>query len=84
MLRTALVVENLRVVRVLIGGEPLQTVLQEFEEEIKDLRTRTEPAGSRGSPTGRSPCHCAVRGRRDYGVKGGPQDPSRSDRGSDP
>jgi hypothetical protein len=38
MLRTALVVEHLRVVRVLIGGEPLQTVLQEFEEEIKDLK----------------------------------------------
>ena len=38
MLRTRLVVENLRVVRVLIGGKPLLEVLQEFEEEIKDLK----------------------------------------------
>ena len=38
MLRTALVVENLRVVRVLIGGQPLLEVLKEFEEELKDLK----------------------------------------------
>lgn len=38
MLRTALAVENIRVVRVLIGGEPLLEVLKEFEDEIKDLK----------------------------------------------
>ncbi len=38
MLRTALAVENIRVVRVLIGGQPLLEVLKEFEEEIKDLK----------------------------------------------
>ena len=37
MLRTATVVEHVRVVRVLIGGEPLLEQLREFEEEIKDL-----------------------------------------------
>ena len=37
MLRAALAVENIRVVRVLIAGEPLLEVLREFEEEIKDL-----------------------------------------------
>jgi hypothetical protein len=37
MVRAALVVENIRVVRFLIGGQPLLEVLQEFEEEIKDL-----------------------------------------------
>jgi hypothetical protein len=38
MVRAALVVENVRVVRVLIGGEPLLEALSEFEEEIKDLK----------------------------------------------
>ena len=38
MLRAALAVENIRVVRVLIGGQPLLEVLKEFEEEIKDLK----------------------------------------------
>ena len=38
MLRAALAVENIRVVRVLIAGEPLLEVLREFEEEIKDLK----------------------------------------------
>ena len=38
MLRVRLVVEHLRVVRVLIGGQPLLEVLKEFEEEIKDLK----------------------------------------------
>ena len=37
MVRAALVVENIRVVRFLIGGEPLLEVLQEFEGELKDL-----------------------------------------------
>jgi hypothetical protein len=37
MLRTALVVEHVRVVRVLIGGEPLLELLREAEEELKDL-----------------------------------------------
>jgi hypothetical protein len=37
MVRAALVVENIRVVRFLIGGKPLLEVLQEFEEELKDL-----------------------------------------------
>jgi hypothetical protein len=37
MLRARLVVEHLRVVRVLISGQPLLEALQEFEEEIKDL-----------------------------------------------
>jgi hypothetical protein len=36
MLRTALVVDHLRVVRAVLGGELLQQV-REFEEEIKDL-----------------------------------------------
>jgi len=38
MVRASLVVENIRVVRVLIGGQPLLEVLKEFEEEIKDLK----------------------------------------------
>ena len=38
MVRATLVVENVRVVRVLIGGEPLLEALREFEEEIKDLK----------------------------------------------
>ena len=38
MIRATLVVENIRVVRVLIGGEPLLEALREFEEELKDLK----------------------------------------------
>ena len=38
MVRASLVVENIRVVRVLIGGEPLLEALREFEEELKDLK----------------------------------------------
>ena len=38
MVRAALVVENVRVVRFLVGGEPLLEVLKEYEEEIKDLK----------------------------------------------
>jgi hypothetical protein len=38
MVRAALVVENIRVVRFLIGGKPLLEVLKEFEEELKDLK----------------------------------------------
>ena len=38
MLRVRLVVENVRVVRVLIGGQPLLEALKEFEEELKDLK----------------------------------------------
>jgi hypothetical protein len=37
MVRAALVVENLRVIRFLIGGQPLLEVLKEFEEEINEL-----------------------------------------------
>jgi hypothetical protein len=40
MVRAALVVENIRVVRFLIGGKPLLEVLQEYEEEIKDLKNQ--------------------------------------------
>ncbi len=36
MVRAALVVENIRVVRFLVGGEPLLEVLREFEEELTD------------------------------------------------
>jgi hypothetical protein len=36
-LQHALVVEHVRVVRVLIGGEPLLELLREAEEELKDL-----------------------------------------------
>ena len=42
MVRAALVVENIRVVRFLIGGQPLLEVLQEFEEEIKDLKNQED------------------------------------------
>ena len=42
MVRSALVVENLRVIRFLIGGKPLLEVLQEFEEEIKDLKNQED------------------------------------------
>jgi len=42
MVRGALVVENLRVIRFLIGGQPLLEVLQEFEEEIKDLKNQDD------------------------------------------
>ena len=42
MVRAALVVENLRVIRFLIGGQPLLEVLQEFEEEIKDLKNQDD------------------------------------------
>jgi hypothetical protein len=38
MVRAALVVENIRVVRFVIGGKPLLDVLQEFEEELKELK----------------------------------------------
>ena len=38
MIRATLVVENIRVVRVLIGGQPLLDALKEFEEELKDLK----------------------------------------------
>ena len=38
MIRATLVVENIRVVRVLIGGQPLLEALKEFEEELKDLK----------------------------------------------
>ena len=38
MLRIRLVVENVQVVRVLIGGQPLLDALKEFEEELKDLK----------------------------------------------
>ena len=38
MVRAALVIENIRVVRFLIGGKPLLEVLQEFEEELKELK----------------------------------------------
>jgi hypothetical protein len=38
MVRAALVVENIRVVRFLIGGKPLLEALKEFEEELKDLK----------------------------------------------
>ena len=38
MVRISLVVENIQVVRVLIGGQPLLEVLKEFEEELKDLK----------------------------------------------
>jgi hypothetical protein len=37
MLCAALVVEHVRVVRVLIGGEPLLEQLREFEEEPENL-----------------------------------------------
>ena len=37
MLRARLVVEHLRVVRAVIGGKSLLELLQEFEEELKDL-----------------------------------------------
>ena len=47
MLRTATVIEHVRVVRVLIGGEPLLEQLREFEEELKDMEGDDEPAGSR-------------------------------------
>jgi len=42
MVRGALVIENLRVVRFLIGGKPLLEVLQEYEEEIKDLKNQED------------------------------------------
>ncbi len=42
MVRAALVIENLRVIRFLIGGKPLLEVLQEFEEEIKDLKNQED------------------------------------------
>jgi hypothetical protein len=37
MLRAALVVENIQVVRFLIGGQPLLEVLREWEEELKEV-----------------------------------------------
>ena len=37
MIRAALVVENIRVVRAVIGGQSLLELLQEFEEAINDL-----------------------------------------------
>jgi len=42
MVRSALVVENLQVIRFLIGGKALLEVLQEFEEEIKDLKNQED------------------------------------------
>ena len=42
MVRAALVVENLQVIRFLIGGKPLLEVLQELEEEFKDLKNQDD------------------------------------------
>ena len=42
MVRAALVTENIRVVRFLIGGKPLLEALQEFEEELKDLKIQDD------------------------------------------
>jgi hypothetical protein len=36
MIRAALVVENIRVVRFLVGGQPLLEVLQEYEAELEE------------------------------------------------
>jgi len=42
MLRTRLVVEHLRVLRVLIGKQSLLETLEEFAEEIKDLKNQDD------------------------------------------
>ena len=38
MVRAALAVENIRVVRFPFAGQPLLEALKEFEEELKDLK----------------------------------------------
>ena len=42
MVRASLVVENIRVIRLLIAGQPLLDVLREYEEELKDLKNQED------------------------------------------